>query len=370
MENNLYNTLQSLVFDISFRKWVLGAEDADKQYWEQWLDANPGKTDIVNDARNIIYALNIKFETLSSRELQQQVAAIIKLLDRDNDEPAIEQAPIYKLPFIKRNILWWAAASVIIIIVAALIFTGNKKNDAVTAFLRKKKTNEYTTVSNHGKADTLVILPDGSQVRLSPGSSIEYSANFAALYRETYLTGRALFHVVKNPEHPFFVYTASIVTRVLGTKFYVTSYPGDSAATVDVESGRVSVFKRENFKAGLAGDDTANAKVITANQKIVYTKNAGSLVKTIVTRPLIIVPETTRETLVFNATPVKDVFAKLNKLYGIDINYNSDAVAGCSLSASLEDESFYDKLDIICKAINATYRVTDGSITVDARGCK
>jgi transmembrane sensor len=34
------------------------------------------------------------------------------------------------------------------------------------------------------------------------------------------------------------------------------------------------------------------------------------------------------------------------------------------------NESFYDKLNIICKAINGSYEEIDGNIVVTAPGCK
>lgn len=371
MQNTNYNALQSLIFNTSFRKWVLGEEGADKAYWESWLLANPDKQALADEARDFIYALNINFQTLSPSQAEQAIAAIMQQLDNDEERhnPAVTEAELIYITGSKRTYWWVAAATIAIaLITTAILYTG-KKNDPLGSFMAAKGEAAYTTVYNRGAADTIIALPDGSNVTLVAGSNIVYVKDFTAAYREVYLTGKGFFNVVKNPAHPFIVYTNNIVTKVLGTSFWVTSYPADSGASVIVKTGKVTVFKRENFKDASLTADAPGAKIITPNQTVIYNKNESALLKAIVPKPVVIIQEPAKKDLVFNATPVIEVFTKLQELYGISIIYNNNAVAHCSLSASLEDEPFYDKLDIICKAINATYEAIDGSIVVYAKGC-
>jgi hypothetical protein len=82
------------------------------------------------------------------------------------------------------------------------------------------------------------------------------------------------------------------------------------------------------------------------------------------------VRQTPDTALVFNGTPVSRVFKRLQELYGIPIVYDEEAVSSCSLFATMGNESFYQKLNIICKAINASYEKIDGNIVVTAPGCK
>ena len=56
--------------------------------------------------------------------------------------------------------------------------------------------------------------------------------------------------------------------------------------------------------------------------------------------------------------------------YGIPIMYEADAISTCSLSATLDEGSFYEKLNIICKAINASYEMVDGNIIITSNGCQ
>ncbi len=92
-----------------------------------------------------------------------------------------------------------------------------------------------------------VTLPDGSEVELNAGSSIEYARGFRRLgglvagARSIALDGEAFFSVVPSV-HAFSVNTAEAQVTVLGTRFLVRSHQGEEEGTrVGVESGRVRV---------------------------------------------------------------------------------------------------------------------------------
>ncbi len=67
---------------------------------------------------------------------------------------------------------------------------------------------------------------------------------------------------------------------------------------------------------------------------------------------------------------MSQVFKILQEAYEIPIVYDEEALSGCSLSATMGNESFYEKLNVICKAVNASYEMIDGNIIITAGGCK
>ena len=67
-----------------------------------------------------------------------------------------------------------------------------------------------------------VILDDSSLVTLQPTAKIYYSVR-QFHKREIFLEGDAFFNVTKNKEAPFYVYAGSLVTKVLGTSFNITT---------------------------------------------------------------------------------------------------------------------------------------------------
>lgn len=91
-----------------------------------------------------------------------------------------------------------------------------------------------------------LLLPDSSVVWLNSGSQLSLSGNFvdpAKNVRELRLNGEAYLSV-QSEGSDFVVMTRTITTKVLGTKFVVTSY--DNMDRVVLEEGSVQVSKTGN----------------------------------------------------------------------------------------------------------------------------
>ncbi|MEO7768728.1 MAG: FecR family protein, partial [Ferruginibacter sp.] len=230
------------------------------------------------------------------------------------------------------------------------------------------KANSVEQVNNDDTVK-LVILPDGSKALLEPKSKLAYARNFSPVNREVYLTGEAFFDIKKNVSKPFLVFTNTIITKVLGTSFRVKAWSADQTAIVAVKTGKVSVYKSGTFKNVYAKGPELGGIVVTPNQSIIYNIENKSFNKTLAEKPSLIIlsPATS---FVFDATPVTKVFKKMEDAYRIPIIYDEETISTCSLSANLGDEPFYDKLNIICKAIGASYEMIDGSIVISSGGCK
>lgn len=69
-----------------------------------------------------------------------------------------------------------------------------------------------------------IELQDHSIVQLFPNSTISFSAPFKSVERSIYLHGKAIFKVAKNKYQPFVVYSGSVSTTALGTKFLVNNF--------------------------------------------------------------------------------------------------------------------------------------------------
>lgn len=86
-----------------------------------------------------------------------------------------------------------------------------------------------------------LVLSDGTKVFLNADSKLHYPLRFASNKRDVELSGEALFEVAKNPNAPFSVNSSGMRTRVLGTIFNVSSYPGDRVQHVTLLEGKVEV---------------------------------------------------------------------------------------------------------------------------------
>ena len=74
----------------------------------------------------------------------------------------------------------------------------------------------------------------------------------------------------------------------------------------------------------------------------------------------------------YEEEPIEAVFKQLSTSYQINIVYDSELLKKCTISttANFRNESFYQKLDLICKAIGASYEIIDGQIIIQSNGCQ
>ncbi|BEG99184.1 FecR family protein [Bacteroides sedimenti] len=107
-----------------------------------------------------------------------------------------------------------------------------------------------------------ITLPDGTNVWLNARSTIKYPTSFNDRKRTIYLEGEAYFDVTKNKEKPFVVQTEKYDVEVLGTKFNVEAYPGQTEFETALMQGKVEVTSRliPDQKIILAPDQKAFLK--------------------------------------------------------------------------------------------------------------
>jgi hypothetical protein len=373
MHEQEFSTLEDFVFNSSFREWLLDNNSEHKLYWEKWIKDHPDKVQLLNYAKGIVYALTVNHRQLSETEIENEIKAIMK---KTSSLPAAKGTRMDNPPeneHLTRVFKKLAmAATVIGIAILSVIYLEHRTptQGQQVAVDRKPTPNASSQVEVNNGSDTihLVRLPDGSNVRLYPKSTIVYSSNSFGKKRELQLTGEAFFDVRKNSSLPFVVYTKNLVTKVLGTTFYVKAYPLDNRASVSVRTGKVSVYRKENFSDKTTLANTLDGLIVIPNQQVIYDVANNQLRKTIIEEPVVLVPDVP-QTFVFNSTPLKEVFKTLQNAYGITIIYDESVINSCSLSASMGEESFYEKLQLICKAINATYESIDGTIYISSQSC-
>ena len=108
---------------------------------------------------------------------------------------------------------------------------------------------------------------------------------------------------------------------------------------------------------------------MTPNQEVWINLETKELRKAVAEKPQIIIPLSKNENLVFDDASVITIFEAMEKTYGIDIVYDEEVLKKCTLTTSLTDEPMFDKLKIICAAINATYKEIDAQIVISSKGC-
>ena len=227
-----------------------------------------------------------------------------------------------------------------------------------------------TRIYNDGIAERRIALSDGSEVVLQPASEVIVSKDFATRTREVHLKGEAFFKVRRHEGKPFLVFTNEVVTRVLGTSFNIRAYEGDGEITVAVRTGKVSVFSNKIKSPGKKETHESEEVILTPNQQVVYHRVRAQAIKQLVEEPEIIVPDSELFRMQFENAQVSEILEVLAKNYGVDIRYDEELLNDCRLTTSMSDEGFYERIEVICKAIGATYSVEDAVISIQSNGCE
>lgn len=363
-----YNNFKAEDFatDASFRLWVSGTSPEHTAFWEFWLEAHPEKAEIIAQAKWMVLALHHQATAINDDEIALEVEKIVKIAE--NSQPL--------------KIRWilpvWARVAAAVLLAGGLgwIWWAQHQTHSLQTLpteistLSPETENKEVEVSNNTESDYTTTLPDGTTVQLKKGSKISFAEKFSGDKREVNLTGEAFFHVVRNPNQPFFVYANDLVMRVLGTSFTVKAYSKDQKVVVAVKTGKVMVFPLSELKKlKTIANYQVQSLYLTPNQQATFERQAEKLNKALVEKPAVITQPLETPDFTFENTPIQEVFARLKKAYGLDIVYDAEVMKNCSVTAPLGNESLFTKLNIICKTIGARYEIVETQIVVSGRSC-
>ncbi len=339
-----HEELEALLQNEEFIRWATSQETGENAYWESWVQQEPDRQALVEFIRNLHAAEQVGH---SNRELADEVWHAVQLQ---------METPVRRIGWRK----YAAAAGVAIVLGAAGLWYGLSGNKTGEGGLVVQKVNSVNiTARNNGKAPKIVYLTDGTRITLGRNSSLAYSNLLHGDKREVHLEGEAFFEVTKDAQRPFLVYSGGIVTKVLGTSFRVT---GHEKITVAVKSGKVAVSRQQR--------DVNEEFILLPNEQVVFNRKANTLNKTAVVDAMLLQnPVASHVTLNFDEAPVTQVLDSLAAMYTVDIQYDRNLLAKCMVTVSLEQESLYDKLQIVCKVLGATFETHGNVIYVKAQGC-
>lgn len=347
-------TVSDFLTDDDFVNHQLHPTVASEQFWKNWLAFNTDKT--YSEATETLRSIRLGLKSYENSELSAEAKLFIfNRIQQTNRKP-------FSIIRHYNPLVWLGAASIVAVIGFALYLLQNnstyKRNLAVL-------TNATTEQKNTLNKPILIHLPDGSAVKLAPQSKLSYPIHFDKEKRVVILSGEATFDIAKDPARPFLVMANEVTTKVLGTRFNVKAYENRKDVEVSVEEGKVSVYKN---KKTVTNDNALKGVILLPNQQAVFDRETDQYDKKLIKTPSILNADE-QLTFAFEETPLKEVFRRIEIAYGIEIVFDESLLKECQITGTCNNESLFQKLDIITKIIGGSYDVVEGKIIINSRGC-
>ncbi|HVW60072.1 MAG TPA: FecR family protein [Puia sp.] len=365
---NLDQQVWDLLRDDQFVQWVYSPDKDSTAHWQQWVEQHPGRPDLLKRARELALELAGTEKPGEALQLAEDIWKAVQ--EKLTEQPAGAEETIHlNTRRLVRKFWYWAAACLLALAVgvAAIRYALPEKRATTVPVIQQvatllvKEDLQRTNQTDHNQE---VWLVDGSRVILQPGASIRHAAFLKKDKREIYLEGNAFFEVAPDAVRPFNVYTKDLVVRVLGTSFNVATNKENGDVTVLVRSGKVAVSKKTN--------PSHEPLILGTNQGGLYRMGTHDLIQAsqdnVALPRLESVPPSIP--LSFEEVPVVEIFQTLEKAYGIPMHYDKKTFSSCIVTTSLADETFEEKLKIICEAIGATYTLSENGVLIDGKPCK
>jgi transmembrane sensor len=334
-------TVEQFLQDQYFTNWVLKPSSESDKFWKDWVRQNQDKIPQIELAREIILSARYKNQHVLSEANSSIILENIMRAQANQGNDSIKEGFALR-QFLRVAAVIALAASVVVYFLVPNRETSTEVAEVVpSAVVKTAELGQKRTIG----------LPDGTIVKLNAGSSLSYLQPFEGQERRVQLDGEAFFEVTKDANRPFIIEAGGLITKVLGTSFNISSYDDAASVKVSVLSGVVQVESSRGQKEVLYPDmmgvlykDTENLNKTTFNEKEEFGWKDGIIY--------------------FKNNPLKEVFRRLEKWYGVDIKLDSDQILQGTYTGEFKNASLEKVLEGICYTSQLTYSVENEKITI------
>jgi len=236
------------------------------------------------------------------------------------------------------------AAAMILLIIGIAFFSyqvGNDRydlaDDPEQLAMREISTQKGQRVN--------IRFSDGTKVSLNAASTLRFPERFTGGVREVHLEGEAYFDVINQNNNQFIVRAGVTTIEVLGTQFNVRAWAEDKQVEVVVAEGMVA-FRTEDdmpedgvtitrgFRSSILHDGSiASPKPVSLNTYLAWLDGK----------------------LIFDRTPVRDVFKQLERNYNMEFVVNEPSFYERQITATFSEESIDEILQALSISLNARF---------------
>ncbi|MBL7756191.1 MAG: FecR domain-containing protein [Chitinophagaceae bacterium] len=329
--NKVFNQAADVLADEEFSAWYFRQSPEAVQEWEQWLQANPQYSMLVEEAIAFMEAMPRERVMRNEADTEKQLQQLTRRISETAELPA---TPLKKRTY---RIFWQAAAAVLLLAGAFGIWKW------VTPAETSLRTAYGQTISE--------ALPDGSNLLLNANSQVKLGKSWNnGKDRELWLDGEAFFSVKKTPEKSrFIVHAGTARIEVTGTRFNVKS-----------RHNKLSVYLAE----GGVKVHTSAGKVISLKPGDYLDLEKGETVSQPSNQEDILAWRDNR--LSFNNTSLAEVAQAINDYYGTKVILGDEELKRLSLTGILPNDKLDNLLEAIKEALDLKITRTQDTILMEA----
>jgi transmembrane sensor len=263
----------------------------------------------------------------------------------------------------RKRIFAFSIAAIFIFFVAGIIwFTSDKKK------LTPIPEKSFSEVSSPPGSKTKLVLPDSTVVWLNAGSKLTYNEHFGADNRNITLIGEAFFDVKKSTI-PFIIHANKMQIKVLGTAFNVRAYPDEKTTETSLIRGRVEItldkkpdrpyFLEPNEKLVISNEpDKIKASIQNKDPLVAYKSLTRTVDSTIVETSWV------HNELIFQDEDFHEIAMKMEKWYGVAIEFKDEKIAHERLSGTFTAETIEEALIALQLATKFHYSIRGNLVTI------
>ncbi len=334
----------------------------EKKMVAEWIDANVLNKQYYIDLMNVVamgdFCTNANKGSISEDEKRRAFDTVRAKIGGEEGRKSKSIMP---------QILKYAAILVVVVSSGLNLYQylSNKKvkESVVTAeniFNEAEVT--YTCYTDKGVKGK-IVLPDSSVVWLNSDSKIIYPHHFSSDARKLVFSGEGYFDVSKHPDWPMDIVTPKgMKVEVLGTKFHLRSYDDDDHEQATLFTGKINVTKTIH-KDGTA--DEYRIVELKPNESVIFSDaiksdivSTADTVKSVAWR---------RGELIFDKTPMSEVFKMLERWHGMDIVVKDSTILNHTFTAAFSSESMVQIMELIKFTTYVDYKIVGNKVIVTKR---
>ncbi len=346
-----YNNLEDLLSDDSFLRFVRKKESVSEQmHWENWLKESSSHQILHDQAMQLI-----RFTSNNGRNVPDPIIEINKLeklIKPGNTRKVRDTIKPFGKPKRREVNYWWVAAAVAMIVLTLFTVLDSLEviEDEVTEIATVYTSSEYLT--SFGEKATLQ-LSDGSRIILNANSHLKYAFTGSAKGTrdiDIYLQGEAWFEIQPvntdgKYDRKIRIHTFDGVIDVLGTILNVRT--SKSGTRTVLEKGIIKIESYE--KNGVA---ESNSMIIEPGHMAQYISGIEKIELKKVNPD--IYTSWIRDVWVFDQTPLMDVAARIENVFGVKVIFPNKNIQEKTISGSISSKNLQLIMEGISEAVDVS----------------